>query len=193
MRLQEALKSTLPIFTTIKCKNLAPGPCSYKNITFYPTDEENIFEIQCLNIAAFEEKAFRDAIESQIKDSRIFFHKSTRRVSKSGDIISGGTIRFHMEDIAKNETISVKRIFNDLSSAEFQEHVRNFGLVLEQSQVRTLMKKNIIVFGTIRKFLLGCTRAELANTLDDDLDFVWVYFVFLDCCFHFRESLRVKT
>ena len=192
MRLQEALKSTLPILTTIKCKNLAPGPCSYKNITFYPTDEENIFEIQCLNIAAFEEKAFRDAIESQIKDSRIFFHKSTRRVSKSGDIISGGTIRFHMEDIAKNETISVKRIFNDLSSAEFQEHVRNFGLVLEQSQVRTLMK-NIIVFGTIRKFILGCTRAELASTLDDDLDFVWVYFAFLDCCFHFRESLRFKT
>ena len=145
MRLQQPLKSTLQILTTIKCENLAPGPCSYKNITFYPTEEENIFEIQCLNIAAFEEKDFREAIEAQIKDSKIFFHKSTRRVSKSGDIISGGTIRFHMQDIAKNETISVKRIFNDLSSAEFQEHVRNFGLVLEQSQVRTFKSKIILV------------------------------------------------
>ena len=145
MRLQQPLKSTLQILTTIKCENLAPGPCSYKNITFYPTEEENIFEIQCLNIAAFEEKDFREAIEAQIKDSKIFFHKSTRRVSESGDIISGGTIRFHMQNIAKNETISVKRIFNDLSSVEFQEHVRNFGLVLEQSQVRTFKSKIILV------------------------------------------------
>ena len=59
MRLQEPLKSTLPILMTIKCENLAPGPCSYKNITFYPEEEDNIFEIQCLNIASFDENAFR--------------------------------------------------------------------------------------------------------------------------------------
>jgi len=144
MRLREPIKSTLPILTTIKCENLAPGPCSYKNITFYPTEEENIFEIQCLNIASFDEKVFREVIEAQIKDSKIFFHKSTRRISESGDIISGGTIRFHMQDIIKKEAVNVKRIFNDLSSAEFQDHIRNFGLVLEQSQVRTL--KNTIAF-----------------------------------------------
>ena len=135
MRLQNHLSSNEPILTTIKCENLAEGPCSLKNITFVPAAEEDIFEVQCQNIATFNESAFRNAIQAKIQGSKIFFHKSSRSLSAAGDITSTGTIRFHMEDTALNKKIAVKKIFNDLSSIDFQDNIRAFGLVLEQSQV----------------------------------------------------------